>query len=132
MMRAIVDVDSHYWWGWEQLAIWYRESNDNEGYLRASEWLIRLSPQDHIAYGYLGEAQLRLDRRRGGPCELGSRHPHLPRLCMALPNSLNSNSPTRTGRGRRRRSSPGKRTLPATRPASAAVRLAWLRPRRFE
>jgi cellulose synthase operon protein C len=60
-MRAVLDIDPDYWWGWEQLAGWRRQLGDQAGYLQAAEALVRLAPQDSISYGYLGDA-----RRQGG------------------------------------------------------------------
>ncbi|MEZ5426039.1 MAG: tetratricopeptide repeat protein [Pyrinomonadaceae bacterium] len=58
-------IDSpDYYPAWEILAGIYSEWEEKKiDYLRVSRGLVRLDPQNHIAYGYLGEAFLQLKKR---------------------------------------------------------------------
>lgn len=62
-MRETVALDPGYYWGWENLTRWYRNQGPPSEYLDASLNLIRLTPQNPTAYGYCGEARLRLGDR---------------------------------------------------------------------
>ncbi|HRH43013.1 MAG TPA: tetratricopeptide repeat protein [Pyrinomonadaceae bacterium] len=53
-----------YYPAWERLAIFYRQSEDaKDDYLRVTEEMARLAPQDATVFGYLGEAYLQIDQR---------------------------------------------------------------------
>jgi tetratricopeptide (TPR) repeat protein len=58
-MKAIVAEDPSYFWGWNQLADWYREGGAAAEYLEAAQWLVRLAPQSEAALGTLADARLR-------------------------------------------------------------------------
>jgi hypothetical protein len=58
-MRELLKESPDYWWAWENVAIWCRDTQDHAGYLEAAQALVRLAPQDPISYGYLGEARQR-------------------------------------------------------------------------
>jgi tetratricopeptide (TPR) repeat protein len=65
-MRAVLAEDSEYYWGWEQLASWLRNSGTPAEYLEAAQMLVRLAPDDPISLGYLGEAQIRNGNKEAG------------------------------------------------------------------
>lgn len=65
-MRAVMAEDPNYYWGWTQLANWFRDARANAEYLQAATELVRLSPQESSPWGYLGEARLRSGDRAGG------------------------------------------------------------------
>ena len=60
-MEKVVKVDPDYFWGWEQVAQWYEYMDDKANCLVASTELVRLQPQNAIAWGYLGNAELQHD-----------------------------------------------------------------------
>ncbi len=64
-MRAVLDDDPDYGWGWRQLAGWAREAGTAEEYLEASQALARLWPEVAVSQGYLAEALLRTGDRAG-------------------------------------------------------------------
>jgi tetratricopeptide (TPR) repeat protein len=63
LMRQAVAEDPNYYWGWEQLARWYRSEGANAEYLEAAGNLVRLAPQNPTALAYAGEA-----KQRTGDC----------------------------------------------------------------
>ena len=63
-MRAVLDEDPDYAWGWLQLVEWADRMGLNEEYLEAAENLLRTSPNHPAAYAYRGDAFLRLERRK--------------------------------------------------------------------
>jgi tetratricopeptide (TPR) repeat protein len=65
LMREAVTDDPAYYWGWSQLADWYRQGPDNALYLEAAEHLARLAPESCTALGTRGEAKLRGGDRAG-------------------------------------------------------------------
>jgi tetratricopeptide (TPR) repeat protein len=62
-MRAVLSEEPFYFWGWSRLADWCQVVDDLDGYLEASQWLVKLSPQYEVSLGYLGEALLLKNRR---------------------------------------------------------------------
>jgi tetratricopeptide (TPR) repeat protein len=64
-MRAAVAEDATYYWGWLNLADWYRASGSAADYLEAAEQLVRLAPHSPVPLGYRGEARLRAADRAG-------------------------------------------------------------------
>jgi tetratricopeptide (TPR) repeat protein len=65
-MRQVLAEDPEYYWGWEQLAGWWRDAGTPEQYLEAARMLVRLAPQDPVSLGFLGEALLRSGNRGAG------------------------------------------------------------------
>jgi hypothetical protein len=43
-MQALVTLEPHYYWGWQQLAEWYNETGKSDQYLEAAEKLVDLRP----------------------------------------------------------------------------------------
>jgi tetratricopeptide (TPR) repeat protein len=68
-MHAVVADNPEYYWGWENLAEWARQVENNDDYLQASENLVRLSPNNAIPYGYRGDARLRCGDRAGAAAD---------------------------------------------------------------
>lgn len=64
-MEEIVRNSPDYFWGWQQLANWYDTTGRFEKYLQAAEEMVRIAPRDPTAFGYRGEAKLRLKDREG-------------------------------------------------------------------
>ena len=62
-MRALVTEEPHYYWGWCQLANWYRQTNAHGEYLATARTLVEYWPLDAVSRGYLGQA-LRLTNDR--------------------------------------------------------------------
>ena len=56
LMRTALAEDPNYYWGWESLAKWVRELGAKADYCEAAGNLVRLSPRNSIAHGYLAEA----------------------------------------------------------------------------
>ena len=56
LMRTALAEDPNYYWGWESLAKWARELGAKADYCEAAGNLVRLSPRNSIAHGYLAEA----------------------------------------------------------------------------
>ncbi len=69
-MRALVEVDPNYLWGWHQLAEWYNESGRSENYLEAASQLVRLQPGHPVSLTMRGEAKLQTGDREGGKSDL--------------------------------------------------------------
>jgi tetratricopeptide (TPR) repeat protein len=69
-MRAVVERDSNYYWGWRNLADWHDADETNKEYLEAGEALVRISPDKAEAYGYRGDARLRSGSRAEGKADL--------------------------------------------------------------
>ncbi|HVE40685.1 MAG TPA: tetratricopeptide repeat protein [Planctomycetota bacterium] len=68
-MARTVEADPSYYWGWMQLADWYAEEGAKVEYLDAAKHLVRLSPENEVALGYLGDAKLRNGDRAGSKAE---------------------------------------------------------------
>lgn len=62
-MRSLVAEDPGYYWGWEQLANWYRTQGQTAEYLEAARQLVQLAPHYEVPYGYLGDALSRAGER---------------------------------------------------------------------
>src|SRR5207245_1512154 len=58
-MRALVERERDYFWGWQQLAGWYENAEQYEDFLHAADQMVRLSPRDPMAFGFRGEAHLK-------------------------------------------------------------------------
>jgi len=56
LMGGVLAEDPNYYWGWENLAKWARELGATADYCEAAGNLVRLSPRNSIAHGYLAEA----------------------------------------------------------------------------
>jgi tetratricopeptide (TPR) repeat protein len=55
-MRLLLDEDPRYSWAIQQLAQWYRDSNDLSAYREMSQRMVELSPNRALSHGYLGHA----------------------------------------------------------------------------
>jgi tetratricopeptide (TPR) repeat protein len=64
-MKAVVADEPQFFGAWSRLADWCQHAEDKEGYLQASEALVRINPQYEVSYGYLGEARLLNGDRKG-------------------------------------------------------------------
>ncbi|MFO0905505.1 MAG: C39 family peptidase [Pirellulales bacterium] len=71
-MRAVLEEEPFYYWGWSRMADWSQAVDDMPGYLQAAQWMVRLSPQYEVSIGYLGEA-LQLNGDRDGAREAYAR-----------------------------------------------------------
>jgi tetratricopeptide (TPR) repeat protein len=60
-----VTEDPQYLWGWRNLAQWYDAEGRQNECLEAAEQMVRLTPDDPVAYGYRGEARRTLGDRVG-------------------------------------------------------------------
>jgi tetratricopeptide (TPR) repeat protein len=69
-MQALVTLEPHYYWGWQQLAEWYNETGKSESYLDAAEKLVDLRPDSPVALAMRGEAKLQTGDREGGKGDL--------------------------------------------------------------
>ncbi len=69
-MQALVSVDPEYFWGWQQLAEWYNDTNRPENYLEAAGELCRLRPDHPLSLMMRGEARLQTGDRDGGKEDL--------------------------------------------------------------
>src|SRR5439155_13829082 len=58
LMRDLVREDPSYYWGWLQLANWYREEGARKEYLESAQAILRLTPLQGLAYGYVADAKL--------------------------------------------------------------------------
>src|SRR5204862_469299 len=68
--QALVSVEPNYYWGWQQLAEWYNETNRHAGYLEAASELCRLKPEHPVPLTMRGEARLKTGDRDGGKADL--------------------------------------------------------------
>lgn len=64
-MTACVTEDPDYTWGWRQLAHWYGDLGRPRDCLRATDHLVRLAPNDPVAFVLRGEAKRSLGDHRG-------------------------------------------------------------------
>ena len=64
-MKALLADEPGYYAGWNRLADWQREAEAKTDYLEAAQAMARLAPNYAIALGYLGDARLTNDDRRG-------------------------------------------------------------------
>lgn len=56
-MRAVLEDEPYYFWGWSRMADWCQQAEDMPGYLQAAQWMVRINPQYEVSIGYLGEAR---------------------------------------------------------------------------
>jgi len=68
MVRTVA-ADPSYYWGWMQLADWYAEEGAKAEYMDAATHLVRLSPENEVALGYLGDARLKNGDRVGAKAD---------------------------------------------------------------
>ena len=61
-MEKVVKQDPDYFWAWHRLAEWYELTEQGDKYHQASEEMTRLEPHNAISWGYLGQAELGLNR----------------------------------------------------------------------
>jgi tetratricopeptide (TPR) repeat protein len=69
LMKQAVADDPAYLWGWRNLAQWYDADGRHKECLEAAEHMVRLSPDDPLAYGYRGEARRIVGDRRGAKAD---------------------------------------------------------------
>jgi predicted Zn-dependent protease len=69
-MQALVSAHPDYYWGWQQLADWYNETDRPQNYLEAAGELVRLRPDHPVPLAMRGEAKIKLDDRDGGKEDL--------------------------------------------------------------
>lgn len=82
-MQALVTLEPHYYWGWQQLAEWYNETGKTEEYLEAAEKLVDLRPDSPVALAMRGEAKLQNDDREGGKADLREAQKNAPGYSFA-------------------------------------------------
>lgn len=64
ILENLAKSSPEYYPAWERLALIYRQSEDKQDdYLRVTEEMTRLAPQDATVFGYLGEAYLQMNQR---------------------------------------------------------------------
>ncbi len=64
-MKAIVQEDPLYAWGWYNLMLWHDKANERAECVAAAEALARTSPRDASAHNYLGIAKTMAGDRTG-------------------------------------------------------------------
>lgn len=69
-MQRLVSVEPEYFWGWQQLAEWYNETDRKDEYLDATDELVRLKPDHPMPLTMRGEAKLKMNDRAGGKSDL--------------------------------------------------------------
>jgi len=69
-MQALVALEPHYYWGWQQLAEWYNETGKSDLYLEAAEKLVDLRGDSPVALAMRGEARMQTGDRDGGKADL--------------------------------------------------------------
>ena len=82
-MQALVTLEPHYYWGWQQLAEWYNEVGKSQDYLEAAEKLVELRPDSPVALAMRGEAKLKTDDREGGKADLREAQKNAPGYSFA-------------------------------------------------
>jgi len=70
-MRALVEREHDYFWGWQQLAGWYETAEQYDNFLNAAEQMVRLSARDPMSYGFRGEAHLKTGDRAAAKEDFG-------------------------------------------------------------
>lgn len=65
LMQAVVADDPGFYGAWSKLADWCQVAGDYDGYLHASEALVRLNPHYEVSLGYLGDARLHKGDKAG-------------------------------------------------------------------
>lgn len=68
-MKTILAKDPDYYAGWRILADWYRQLDHLDAYLPTAQQLVRLAPQECIAWGYQGEAKQKTGDRLGAKAD---------------------------------------------------------------
>lgn len=63
MMEQVLRQDRDYFWAWHRLAEWYNFVENDDKYHAAAKEMIRLEPQNWVAWGYMGDAELRRDNK---------------------------------------------------------------------
>ncbi len=69
-MQRLVSVEPEYFWGWQQLAEWYSETDRKDEYLDATGELVRLKPDHPMPLTMRGEAKLKNHDRAGAKADL--------------------------------------------------------------
>lgn len=69
-MSALVALEPHYYWGWQQLAEWHNESGDSQEFLESARKLVEMRPDSPVALAMRGEAKLQTGDREGGKEDL--------------------------------------------------------------
>ncbi|QVL32228.1 tetratricopeptide repeat protein [Telmatocola sphagniphila] len=64
-MQALVTLEPHYYWGWQQLAEWHNEMNNSEEFLEATRKLVEMRPDSPVALAMRGEAKLQVGDKEG-------------------------------------------------------------------
>ena len=82
-MQALVTLEPHYYWGWQQLAEWYNENGKSDSYLDAAEKLVELRPDSPVALAMRGEAKLQTGDRAGGKADLRDAQKSAPNYSFA-------------------------------------------------
>jgi cellulose synthase operon protein C len=83
LMKEVVASDPGYLWGWRNLAQWYDAEGRKKECLDASEQMVRLAPDDPVAYGYRGEARKALGDRPGAKADFAKAFDLDPRFDAA-------------------------------------------------
>lgn len=65
LMTGAVGSDPSYLWGWRNLAQWYDADGRHRDCHDAADHMVKLAPDDPLAYGYRGEARRILGDRQG-------------------------------------------------------------------
>jgi tetratricopeptide (TPR) repeat protein len=69
-MQRLVSVEPEYFWGWQQLAEWYSETDRKTEYLEATDELVRLKPDHPMPLTMRGDAKLKTNDRSGAKADL--------------------------------------------------------------
>jgi len=69
-MQAVLEDDPNYFWGWSRLVEWCDQMDRRKDYLKAAQQMARLAPEHAPAWGYLGDARLKLNDRAGAKRDL--------------------------------------------------------------
>ena len=69
-LRAVVALEPDYYGCWEQLADWYCQTGADAEYLEAADKMVQLAPSYAIAWGYRGDAKVRIGDRTGAKADL--------------------------------------------------------------
>ena len=64
LMENVVTQDQDYFWAWHRLAEWYEFLDRGTKYHNAAKQMARLEPQNPVSWGYLGDAELRRQRKK--------------------------------------------------------------------
>ncbi|CAN5396834.1 hypothetical protein BH11PLA2_BH11PLA2_18380 [soil metagenome] len=69
LMTDAVREDPAYLWGWRNLTQWYDSEGRHRDCLDAADHMVKLAPDDPLAYGYRGEARRILGDRPGAKAD---------------------------------------------------------------